>query len=52
MGVVPMRYKGGLFNILSRSSAFQCFISSNVSLKSKGIIQGTEQTDKVPLKIL
>lgn len=39
------RYKGGLSSILSRSNAFHCCINSNISLKIKGIVQGTEQTN-------
>lgn len=50
--ITNKKYKSGLFRILSGSSALHCFISSNISLKSKGIVKGTEQTNKVSLKTL
>lgn len=49
-GVLPIRYKVRLFNSLSVSNAFHCFVSSNISLKSKGIVHHTEQTDKSHIK--
>lgn len=49
--ITNKKHKSGLLSSLSRSNALHCFISSNISLKSREIVQSTEQTNKVSLKI-